>query len=1063
MTATLENIPNQLIQKATVVGDQCEIEIDRLVHEQIPQPVNDDDQDKLIEENPTGYPMSFLTRSGDQANAQEIPTDSSPKELLEAELNCINIEQSAEPINEFEENHHLLYSAFPHLFPLGKGLRRTNSVPQKDVYHMENQWSGKFAKCLRFQFLLFDQMQRHSAARAVKASVLSNTLSMTKFSEMIANPAFIGQLEHAKNHPNTTEAKALLAKMTPHISLVNRKVPYSAAERKAAVGHLMNMVRYFGPPTIFNTISQDDIHGLLNIRLTLNIRNNATFPATEDGFAEALRQQQTEFHSIPIHPSALRILLAEGPAFAANMYYKTSNSVFSHLFGTPPDSVGKKKTVPLAHRKAGIFGTPIAAFGCTEEQSRGSLHMHSLFCGGLTPSMIQAVGGIPILAKHIASAINRTVMAQLQPEIHVRHLLRDLHNESPAHAALFKCNNPVTEKRKFIQDFQRTADLSNVHVHGPSCYHTRTGEVCCRFGKPTHLREETGVEQIVAIKADPKKPDISFEVFNHQPKPLPPSEIIATFQNGLVVDYSPVQSAVVGCNTNASLLGSDAQTKAALCYVLKYVTKPPAELAHTLSLLHHARRTIEVHPSRAADTGTEIRTGMHYLNRIVNQLSGAIEISAPMAAVAIQGMPAELRSETFCVAYVTAAIAYAKHHHETSSTSMGDNLNEFDDVDTNDSAMEEENDEINSDEDIISDDEESSTNIEDINDLNHHSDHEDTEVIHNVDGDLTQDEFFNQTEPLILSSEDKNRLATQSDENIVSTANIYVSDKKIVAVPQHIHYAYRGEELNLLSLYEYVALIDVIPKHWKKQQMDQNSEEPDTGGRAGPWTHAYGTQGPWKYVQRNRSKTKIPVLVGPPPAPPTAKPRQRTAAWTSQSRKLADYILTLYRPRQVETADKSTLPGSTLWNDLCQYMHTLEHGHNEEGPSFLNRIRSKWINNAAHGLRISGEDRTAASKHRCQCAKQWNTKDGSESLRSTLEPPEGSTLLSNEIRIQETMAATAAQENINILRERASADDLLERANHSHLEYYCKDSEMRLSILIWVKVDPSAFLFCDLL
>jgi hypothetical protein len=65
MTATLESIPNQLIQKATVVGDKCEIEIDRLVHEQIPQPVNEDDQDKLIEENPTGYPMSFLTRSGD--------------------------------------------------------------------------------------------------------------------------------------------------------------------------------------------------------------------------------------------------------------------------------------------------------------------------------------------------------------------------------------------------------------------------------------------------------------------------------------------------------------------------------------------------------------------------------------------------------------------------------------------------------------------------------------------------------------------------------------------------------------------------------------------------------------------------------------------------------------------------------------------------------------------------------------------------------------------------------------------------------------------------------------
>ncbi len=82
-----------------------------------------------------------------------------------------------------------------------------------------------------------------------------------------------------------------------------------------------------------------------------------------------------------------------------------------------------------------------------------------------------------------------------------------------------------------------------------------------------------------------------------------------------------------------------------------------------------------------------------------------------------------------------------------------------------------------------------------------------------------------------------------------------------------------------------------------------------------------------------------------------------------------DYILTLYRPWQVETADKSTLPGSTLWNDLCQYMHTLEHGRNKEGPSFLDRIRSKWFTNAAHELRIFGEDRTAASKHRCQCAK----------------------------------------------------------------------------------------------
>jgi hypothetical protein len=71
---------------------------------------------------------------------------------------------------------------------------------------------------------------------------------------------------------------------------------------------------------------------------------------------------------------------------------------------------------------------------------------------------------------------------------------------------------------------------------------------------------------------------------------------------------------------------------------------------------------MELHPSKAADTGTVIPgrlgTGMYYLNRIVNQLSGAIKISASMAAVEIQGMPAELCSDSFRVAYVSADIVY---------------------------------------------------------------------------------------------------------------------------------------------------------------------------------------------------------------------------------------------------------------------------------------------------------------------------------------------------------------------------------------------------------------------
>ena len=74
----------------------------------------------------------------------------------------IHIEQNDEPLNEFNENDQLLYSAFPHLFPLGKGLRGRGSVSQKDMNHIESQWHGKFSNCLRLLFLFFDQWQRHA-------------------------------------------------------------------------------------------------------------------------------------------------------------------------------------------------------------------------------------------------------------------------------------------------------------------------------------------------------------------------------------------------------------------------------------------------------------------------------------------------------------------------------------------------------------------------------------------------------------------------------------------------------------------------------------------------------------------------------------------------------------------------------------------------------------------------------------------------------------------------------------------------------------------------------------
>jgi hypothetical protein len=47
-------------------------------------------------------------------------------------------------------------------------------------------------------------------------------------------------------------------------------------------------------------------------------------------------------------------------------------------------------------------------------------------------------------------------------------------------------------------------------------------------------------------------------------------------------------------------------------------------------------------------------------------------------------------------------------------------------------------------------------------------------------------------------------------------------------------------------------------------------------------------------------------------------------------------------------------------------MRNLDGMDRPEGPSFLDGIRSQWISNAAHGLRISVSVRRAAQKYRCR-------------------------------------------------------------------------------------------------
>ena len=90
------------------------------------------------------------------------------------------------------------------------------------------------------------------------------------------------------------------------------------------------------------------------------------------------------------------------------------------------------------------------------------------------------------------------------------------------------------------------------------------------------------------------------------------------------------------------------------------MTKPPAQLSKTISLVLHARKQIEQYPSKAEDTGNETRTAMYFLNKVLNDLSGFIEISAQMALACLLGMPGETCTHDFQLLFIDAALCYTQ-------------------------------------------------------------------------------------------------------------------------------------------------------------------------------------------------------------------------------------------------------------------------------------------------------------------------------------------------------------------------------------------------------------------
>jgi len=118
-------------------------------------------------------------------------------------------------------------------------------------------------------------------------------------------------------------------------------------------------------------------------------------------------------------------------------------------------------------------------------------------------------------------------------------------------------------------------------------------------------------------------------------------------RNGLVVDYNPLLTALLGCNTNASFLGAKEQSRGALFYIGPYINKDGVAVIDALPLMLKAQEDVLLHPSVADDSGTHKRHVQHTLTRTLNKLNSQMEVSDTQAAGALLGLDARITSELF--------------------------------------------------------------------------------------------------------------------------------------------------------------------------------------------------------------------------------------------------------------------------------------------------------------------------------------------------------------------------------------------------------------------------------
>lgn len=192
---------------------------------------------------------------------------------LPARRNLVLRRESNEPLNEYLQQHQILYGAFPTVMPLGQGCGTVaNHVAplhvEARIFLMCN-FMRRAARRQKLLMYLHNVKMRSDNARVMKAFVCTDSVHMAAFQELSTSEDFTQRLEVAVGNPGSDDAQLLLRQLSPSVMISGSRVPFSPLDRGTrAASELFASMRFFGAACEYWTLAFDETRNAIIARVS---------------------------------------------------------------------------------------------------------------------------------------------------------------------------------------------------------------------------------------------------------------------------------------------------------------------------------------------------------------------------------------------------------------------------------------------------------------------------------------------------------------------------------------------------------------------------------------------------------------------------------------------------------------------------------------------------------------------------------------------------------------------------------------------------------------------------